>query len=148
MSPARKALALITAAALLMPAAPAWPQNGRDRAALGALADYEVKLAIYDRARSAYERAHAAYWNAVSSKRKLRNAKRRKHETMQLADYVLTQPPVYSGPPRPVSPLPPPAPPKPLRPEIPVIADFLAAAKEQWGFMPDQPASDAAFTRA
>jgi hypothetical protein len=148
MSPARKALALITAAALLMPAAPAWPQNGRDRAALGALADYEVKLAIYDRARSAYERAHAAYWNAVSSKRKLRNAKRRKHETMQLADYVLTQPPVYSGPPRPVSPLPPPAPPKPLRPEIPVIADFLAAAKEQWGFMPDQPASDAAFKRA
>jgi hypothetical protein len=68
---------------------------------------------------------------------------------MQLADYVLTQPPVYSGPPRPVSPLPPPPPPPvPPKPEIPVVADFLSAAKEQWGFVPDQPTSDADFKRA
>ncbi len=143
---------VLAMAALLLPAAPAWPQNPPDRAALGALADYEAKLAVYKRARGAYERAYEAYWNDVSSKRKLRNAKRRKHETIQLADYVLAQPPVYSGPRRPVSPLPPPPappkPPKPPRPEIPVVADFLAAAKEQWGFVPDQPASDAAFKRA
>jgi len=149
MSPARQAFSLIAATAMLLAAAPAWPQSARDSAALGALADYEAKLAIYERARGAYERAHAAYWDAVSSKRKLRNAKRRKHEAMQLADYVLTQPPVYTGPSRPVSPLPPPpAPPKPPRPAIPVVADFLAAAKEQWGFVPDQPASDAAFKSA
>jgi hypothetical protein len=146
---ARQALACLTAAAVLMAAAPAQPQSARDSAALGALAAYEAKLAVYERAHGVYEREHDAYWNAVSSKRKLRNAKRRKHEAMQLADYVLTQPPVYSGPPRPVSPLPPPpAPPKPPRPEIPVVADFLQAAKEQWSFVPQQPASDADFKRA
>jgi hypothetical protein len=146
MSPARKLFALITAAALLMLPASAWPQRAPD---IGALAAYEAKLAVYERAHGAYEREYEAYWNAVSSKRKLRNAKRRKHEAMLLADYVLTQPPVYSGPPRPVSPLPPPPkPPKPPRPEIPVVADFLAAAKEQWGFVPDRPANDADFKRA
>jgi hypothetical protein len=130
MTHACKSLALITAFSMLF-------------------AEYEAKLAVYERARGAYERAHASYWNEVASKRKLRNAKRRKHEAMQLADYVVTQPPVYSGPPRPVSPLPPPSvPPKPPRPEIPVVADFLSAAKEQWGFVPKQPASDAVFKRA
>ena len=41
-----------------------------------------------------------AYWDAVADKRRLRNAKRRTHRPIALADYVLTQPPVYSGPPR------------------------------------------------
>jgi hypothetical protein len=126
----------LTAAVLLSAAAPAWPQSAQDRAALDALATYEQKLADY-------ERIH------VSDKRKLRNAKRRKHEAMQLADYVLTQPPVYAGPPRPVSPLPPPPkPPVPPKPEIPVEADFLQAARAQWGFVPKRPASDAVFKRA
>ncbi len=147
--PFRQSVAILTAAALLTVAAPAWPQDATDRATLGALADYQEKLAQYERAHGAYEREHATYWDAISAKRKLRNAKRRKHEAMQLADYVLTQPPVYSGPPRPVSPLPPPpAPPVPPKPEIPVVADFLSAAKEQWGFVPDLPASDADFKRA
>ena len=43
-------------------------------------------------------------------------------------------------------PLPPPAA-VPARPEIPVAADFLQAAREHWGFVPDQ-ASDAEFKRA
>lgn len=148
-APASRALAVVTAAALLTPAAPVLAQSAPDRATLSALADYEAKLAIYERAHAAYEREHDAYWHAVAQKRKLRNAKRRRHETIALADYILTQPPIYSGPPRPVSPLPtPPAPPKPPRPEIPVVADFLQSAKEQWGFVPDQPQSDAAFKRA
>ncbi len=149
--PFRRSAAILTAAALLSAAAPAWPQNDADRAALSALADYQEKLAQYERVHGAYEREHQAYWRAVAEKRKLRNAKRRKHEAIQLADYVLTQPPVYSGPRRPVSPLPPPPPPPPPvppKPEIPVVADFLAAAKEQWGFVPDQPQSDADFKRA
>ena len=111
---------------------------------------YNAKLEIYQRARAAYERQHEAYWNAVSAKRKARFAKRRHHEAIALADYVLTQPPVYAGPPRPVSPLPPP--PKPPAPpqaeEIPVVADFLQAAREQWDFVPELPASDAVFKRA
>jgi hypothetical protein len=144
---ARQALILMTAAALLA-AAPAWPQGASVAPSLDALADYEAKLAVYERAHGAYEREHNAYWQAVAEKRKLRNTKRRKHEAMQLADYVLTQPPVYAGPPRPVSPLPPPPPPVPPKPEIPVVADFLQAASEQWGFVPDQPPSDADFKRA
>jgi hypothetical protein len=147
--PFRQSVAILTAAALLTAAVPAWPQDAADRATLSALADYQEKLAQYERAHGAYAREHDAYWDAISAKRKLRNAKRRKHEAMQLADYVLTQPPVYRGPPRPVSPLPPPRPPAvPPKPAIPVVADFLSAAKEQWGFVPDQPASDADFKRA
>jgi len=147
--PARTLFIVFAAAALLTVAAPAWPQSAQDSATLGALAAYQEKLAQYERVHGAYEREHAAYWHAVAEKRKLRNAKRRKHEAMQLADYVLTQPPVYNGPPRPVSPLPPPPPPPvPPKPEIPVVADFLSAAKEQWGFVPDQPASDTDFKRA
>jgi hypothetical protein len=113
------------------------------------LADYQAKLAQYEAAHGAYEEHAAVYWDAVADKRRTRNAKRREHQPIALNDYVLTQPPAYSGPAKPVSPLPPPpAPPVPPKPEIPVLADFLAAASEEWGFMPDLPASDADFKRA
>jgi hypothetical protein len=142
-------LGLTAAIAMVAAACPAFAQSLGDRAALGALAAYEQKLAEYERIHGAYLREHETYWNAVSDKRKVRNAKRRKHEAIALTDYVLAQPPVYSGPRRPVSPLPPPPPPpKPPRPEIPVAADFLAAAKAQWGFVPDQPRNDSDFKRA
>ena len=114
-----------------------------------ALADYQQKLAVYEAAHGAYEQEASAYWDAIADKRRVRNAKRRERQPILLADYVLTQPPVYTGPPKPVSPLPPPPPPQVAPPpEIPVVADFLAAASEQWGFMPDLPASDADFKRA
>jgi hypothetical protein len=35
--------------------------------------------------------------------RMLRNAKRARGEPISLSDYVLTQPPVYTGPPKPCS---------------------------------------------
>ena len=88
-----------------------------------------------------------AYWDAISDKRRTRNAKRRDHTAITLDDYVLTQPPVYTGPPRPVDPYAPTAPP-PERPEIPVVADFLKNAAEQFGFIPDRPANDMDFKRA
>jgi hypothetical protein len=138
-----------TAATLLTAAQPAFAQGAEPSAA--ALAAYKAKLEIYQRARETYEREHNAYWDAVSAKRKVRFAKRRHHEAIALADYVLTQPPVYAGPPRPVSPIPlppQPKPPKPQREEIPVVADFLQAAREQWNFVPELPASDAVFKRA
>ena len=114
-----------------------------------ALADYQAKLEVYQSARGTYEEQAATYWDAIADKRRIRNAKRREHQAIALDDYVLNQPPVYSGPPKPVSPLPPPPPPPvPPKPEIPVIADFLSAASEQWGFVPDLPASDADFKRA
>ncbi len=136
-------------AVLLTAAQPACAQRAGPGPA--ALAAYNAKLEIYQRARAAFDTKHDAYWNAVSAKRKARFAKRRHHEAIALADYVLTQPPVYTGPPRPVSPLPlppQPKPPKPQREEIPVVADFLQAAREQWDFVPELPASDAVFKRA
>ncbi|MEJ2376853.1 MAG: hypothetical protein P8Y71_16060 [Pseudolabrys sp.] len=147
---ARNCLAVLTAAAMLATSAPAWPQGPAvDPAALAA---YREKLVAYDRAHDAYAREAKAYWDAVTHKRRVRIAKRRHHEKITLTDYVLTQPPVYRGPPRPVSPLPlppeRPRPPKPKKPKIPVEADFLKAAREVWSFVPERPKSDAQFKRA
>ena len=50
-----------------------------------------------------------AYWSSIADKRRGRNAKRREHLPIGLDDYVLTQPPVYTGPKRPVNPEPEPA---------------------------------------
>jgi hypothetical protein len=147
-APARISLFAVAAVVLLTAAAPARAQSESDRAKLDALAEYQQKLAAYKRARSAYEREHDAYWDMISQKRRARFAKRRQHQTIALADYVLTHPPLYAGPPWPKSPLPvPPTPPKPP-PELPVVADFLEAAKKEWSFVPEQPESDAEFKRA
>ena len=111
------------------------------------ITDYQAKLAQYQVARATYDAEASAYWGALAEKRRARNAKRREHLPIALDDYVLTQPPVYSGPARPIDPHAPAQPP-PERPEIPVVADFLKNAAEQFGFVPDRPASDADFKRA
>ena len=112
-----------------------------------AITDYQAKLAQYQVARATYEAEASAYWDAVAEKRRARNTKRREHLPIGLDDYVLTQPPIYSGPARPIDPHAPAQPP-PERPEIPVVADFLKNAAEQFGFVPDRPASDVDFKRA
>jgi hypothetical protein len=123
-------------------AASAEGQAAPDEAAMAA---YRAKLAAWEQVHAPYERASSAYWDAVSDKRRIRNAKRRAHEPMLASDYVLTQPPVYSGPPRPVDPS---APPAPEREAIPVVADFLKAAADQFGFVPDLPRNDREFKHA
>jgi hypothetical protein len=135
----RRLILRLLAGGLLAAAAPVRAQND-------AAADYQAKLAQYLQIHGAYQAEADAYWDAVAAKRRIRNAKRRNHETVTLDDYVLTQPPVYSGPPRPVDPLaPPPKPPE--KPEIPVVADFLQAAQEYYGFVPDRR-SEADFKHA
>jgi hypothetical protein len=109
--------------------------------------DYQAGLAQYQAARSAYEAEATVYWDAIGEKRRERNAKRRDNMAIGVDDYILTQPPIYTGPPRPVDPQAP-APPPAERPEIPVVADFLKNAAEQFGFIPDRPASDFDFKRA
>ena len=99
----------------------------------------------YQRAWQAYEKEADAYWRAVSEKRSGRNEKRRNGQPVTLNDYVLTQPPVYSGPPRPPGP---PLPSEPRRPEMPVVADFLKAAAEEFGFVPRPPLNELEFKRA
>ena len=111
------------------------------------ISDYQARLAQYQAARDSYDTQAASYWDAVAAKRRGRNAKRRNHQPIGLDDYVLTQPPSYTGPSRPIDPRAP-APPAPERPEIPVVADFLQNAVEQFGFVPQRPTSDLDFKRA
>jgi hypothetical protein len=123
------------------------PQAWAQAVSPAVLADYQTKLAQYQAARGPYEAEADAYWDAVAAKRRIRNAKRREHKPIDLDDYVLTQPPIYSGPPRPVDPRTPTQPP-PERPDIPVVADFLQNASEQFGFVPRRPVSELDFKRA
>ena len=86
------------------------------------MADYLVKLAEYDAARAAYQLRAAPYWAEVKAKRAARFAKRRAHREITLDDYVLTQPPDYTGPKKPIDP-------RPTAREVPVVADFLPARR-------------------
>src|SRR5205085_341228 len=69
-----------------------------------AMAAYRRRLEAYTAARATYDKSATAYWTAIADKRRIRNAKRRDRQPMLPEDYVLTQPPVYAGPPRPVDP--------------------------------------------
>jgi hypothetical protein len=115
-----------------------------------AIAEYRRKLAEYQEVRGAFDEEAGAYWNSISEKRRGRNAKRRDHQAITLDDYVLTQPPVYTGPKRPVNPAPEPEPEHPPRRHkaIPVVADLLQAALEHFQFTPQRPASEIEFKRA
>lgn len=109
----------------------------------------QKQLDDYTRARKTFLTESEAYWTAISEKRRLRAHKRRTGEAATREDYVLTQPPVYAGPPRPAHPAisekDETVPPKKF---IPVIADFLKAAREHYGFVPERPASERDFKRA
>jgi hypothetical protein len=149
------ALALLMAApqAMAMDAArlPAAPSDAMAQAASPqAIAEYRRLLKQYQDARSAFEEEASAYWNSIAEKRRGRNAKRREHLAIGLDDYVLTQPPVYAGPKRPMNPEPSPEPERPTseRKYIPVVADLLKAATEHFQFTPQRPSSELEFKRA
>jgi hypothetical protein len=115
-----------------------------------AIADYRRKLKEYLEARTAFDQEADAYWNSIAEKRRGRNAKRRERQTIALDDYVLTQPPVYAGPRRPVNPSPEAVEPREPRERkrIPVVADLLKAAAEHFQFAPQRPAGELEFKRA
>jgi hypothetical protein len=115
-----------------------------------AIAEYRRKLKEYLEARAAFDQEAGAYWSSISEKRRARNAKRRERQPIALDDYVLTHPPVYTGPKRPVDPAPELSePPEPReRKRIPVVADLLKAAQEHFQFTPQRPASEVEFKRA
>jgi hypothetical protein len=114
--------------ALMASAALAQDSDGRPR-----FADHQI-----------YEQHAQAYWSQISEKRRLRFAKRRNGQEIVLQDYVLTQPPLYTGPPRPR----PPQPDAPPRRAIPVEADFVRYAAEHFKFHPQRPSSEIEFKRA
>jgi hypothetical protein len=111
------------------------------------LEDYRRQFEEYARARASYDQTAKEYWAAIAEKRQGRNAKRHSHREILLDDYVLTQPPVYIGPPKPIDPSAPPegAPPQKY---VPVVADFLRAAAEQYSFVPQWPRDELEYKRA
>jgi hypothetical protein len=109
----------------------------------------KASIEEYQRAKAAYEKQLDAYWDDIAAKRRIRIAKRRDKQQVVLEDYVLTQPPVYSGPPRPAGMPSPRREPKDVKlPPIPRVADFIAAAAEHYKFTPHRPESDLEFKRA
>src|SRR4051812_46515183 len=139
------ALALLAwaphAVAQEMPALPDSVAEAMAQASPEAMAEYRRKLKEYEEARAPFD----AYWNSISEKRRGRNAKRRAGQQITLDDYVLTQPPAYSGPKKPVDPS---APERPPRKALPMVPDLVQAAVEQFQFTPQRPSSEIEFKRA
>jgi hypothetical protein len=115
-----------------------------------AIAEYRHKLKEYLAARAAFEEEAGAYWSSISEKRRGRNAKRRERQAIALDDYVLTQPPVYTGPKRPVNPQPEAEEPREPheRKHIPVVADLVKAAADYFQWAPQRPSNEMEFKQA
>ena len=105
----------------------------------------DQRLDEYIRARQRFDDDSSRYWTFIVEKRRNRMAKRRNNEMLRIDDYVLTQPPVYTGPPRPAN-----LPQVPQRapPEyVPVIADFLKSAAQYFNFAPERPQQEIDYKR-
>jgi len=132
-------------------ASPASAQNAGSAVGLSpelasAMAQYHRALDEYNKARQSYAAASDAYWNLISEKRQLRNTKRARGEQLSITDYVLVQPPVYTGPPKPQNPLKLELPSRPAY--VPLVADFVAAARQEFKFTPRFPQSESEFKHA
>jgi hypothetical protein len=94
----------------------------------------------YRTVRDQFERQLKTYWHRIEAKRDARRAKRILAQEYEPGDYIATQPPKYAGPElapeiaKIVAEVKPPTPEPPLA----TVADFLASAKEQYGFVPTQ----------
>ncbi len=117
-----------------------------------AVSDYLVEIDAYRKARKAYEREAGNYWDAIASKRSQRRKKRARGSKIVLNDYVLDQPPVYSGPNRPELPSFIPRASElgrlQKRTTLPVVRDFLLHAKQQFRFVPERPRNELDYKRA
>ena len=109
-----------------------------------AMAEYRKKLAAYTKAYDAFDKIAGPYWRAVTDKRSRRRTKVANNIRLTAADYVMTQPPVYTGPGKPDNPLQP----GKQRSDIPDVTDFLANAEAEFGFVPEGPADEVAYKRA
>ena len=112
-----------------------------------AAAEYQSKLKECTAARAKHEAVAAPYWSRVGEKRQARIAKRRAGEAVLLTDYVLEQPPQYTGPQCPRDPSVKQEDQPEDKAELPVVADFLRNAKEHFNFEP-QRADEIDFKRA
>jgi hypothetical protein len=140
-------LAFVWSAGLYAPYAAAQDRPPAATPSALAVAKYRQELEAYLQARDAYQAAAKTYWSSITEKRRSRNGKRARGAALSIDDYVLDQPPVYSGPPKPRDPSKPSEPPQPP-PYVPVVADFLAAAVNEFKFAPRTPRNDGEFKRA
>jgi hypothetical protein len=106
-------------------------------------AAYEKAWSAYRKAQDAFEAAASQYWQQIHVQQSVRREKRAAGQAVSETDYVTGQPPEYAGPPAPKMP-------DFMVAEQPktrgalqrasepalVVADFLAAAKAQYGFVP------------
>ena len=122
--------------------------NAKQAASAQAEAENQQKLREYEAARKAFEQEEDAYWSLVAQKRRARYAKRRDHQVIALDDYVLTQPPVYTGPKRPPGFVPEPEQRQRQQKIIPVVADLVKAASDYYQWTPQRAATDVEFKRA
>jgi hypothetical protein len=105
----------------------------------------DQRLDEYIRARQKFDDDSSRYWALIVEKRRNRMAKHRNNEMLRIDDYVLTQPPVYTGPPKPASL---PQVPQQAPPEyVPVIADFLKSAAQYFNFAPERPQHEIDYKR-
>lgn len=105
---------------------------------------------VYLRARAQFARDAEAYWAVIEEMKDKRRKKRASGQPFAPTDYVAVQPPKYQGPALPpdvakiiaslrATPEPPPEP-------MPVVADYLAHARKEHGFVPT-PTTEALFKR-
>jgi hypothetical protein len=145
----RAAFALAIAAAAFTPmpsgaSAQGTPKELADKLTPTQLTAYEA----YRAARDPFERQFKIYWHRVEAKRDARKAKRMLGKEYGPEDYIAVQPPKYAGPELPadiakiLTEVKQPDPERPLA----TVADFLASAKEQYGFVPT-PTTEREFKR-
>ncbi|MFM9847716.1 MAG: hypothetical protein ACKVP3_11220 [Hyphomicrobiaceae bacterium] len=109
------------------------------------LRQYQAYLQV----RSAFDRQLDDYWDDVEDKREARRRKRSNGQAFARSDYILEQPPKYTGPPVPpdvariIASL---KEPEPEAEPRPGVADFLANAKTHFSFVPT-PTTERIFKR-
>jgi hypothetical protein len=120
-------------------------ERTKDTLSVAQAAPEDPRLDEYIRARQKFDDDSSRYWTLIVEKRRVRIAKRRNNQTVQIDDYVLTQPPVYTGPPKPAN--------LPRVPEqtppvyVPVIADFVNSAAQYFNFVPERPQHEIDYKR-
>jgi hypothetical protein len=114
---------------------------------LASLSDAEAKeFQAWKAARAEYDQALDSYWDKVNARREARKKKRASKEPFDVSDFVMTFPPAYNGPKlskdvgrrydkflddqEKAQPTPP--------KEMATVADYLAAAKQVYGFVPER----------
>ncbi|MFA5899505.1 MAG: hypothetical protein WC829_10375 [Hyphomicrobium sp.] len=135
-------LALVSLPALVVDARAAG--NEESTPVKASMAEYRKKLADYNKAWEPFEKVAAPYWHEVTEKRSRRRTKIANGMRLTTEDYVMTQPPTYTGPAKPENPLTE----KKSRSEIADVSDFLANAKAEFDFEPEAPADEMAFKKA